>query len=538
MDGRTASCISAFTATNRALPTEPDLFDFWARASDCSPTKFAPQSPIALRDQLRDGARLRVLKGQLRGTGGGGGFLTSPVPHTMSRTETSMRTPRRDSRPHSVQDETPCPPEVSTSDRLFMGHSKLAMRRQQRTNSFAPPASTPGIPTLDHLISTTFEREGNTIWSRFDIQTPLSAAKQDPKANRVPTTPANSTLSYQETVVTSPVSSEQPAQNVPFNTPVDGPTGGDMMPFSFADLYNFGLVQGGVLDLDALKGLNELDSELDGPWANHYPCDNETIDRTAFPVRTPTLESCFSSSTSSLVSDCSVPNSPAPSPNDLVPPLSYTDYTPLSSPLLTHQSPPDVPTHCHHPQGPSVWQPGDNLYHPPSASSPVIPYRTRKRRRSLENNCRGQDDGGEYIPGMVSPVRSGKRRAVIPEDRLGLGPKPTKAGMPPPDQANDPHLRVREGVPLDGSSHRTDDRTTLPPAVINNNEVSGEPDVRKTIIRALYSTSVDTQPNTRGRPAKRYLCLFKGCERTFPRRNAIEHHIQTHLEDKPFVCHW
>jgi hypothetical protein len=34
----------------------------------------------------------------------------------------------------------------------------------------------------------------------------------------------------------------------------------------------------------------------------------------------------------------------------------------------------------------------------------------------------------------------------------------------------------------------------------------------------------------------RYKCLVTGCERAFPRRSAIVNHIQTHLEDKPFVC--
>ncbi|KPV75766.1 uncharacterized protein RHOBADRAFT_14078, partial [Rhodotorula graminis WP1] len=31
-------------------------------------------------------------------------------------------------------------------------------------------------------------------------------------------------------------------------------------------------------------------------------------------------------------------------------------------------------------------------------------------------------------------------------------------------------------------------------------------------------------------------CLIEGCGRAFPRKSAIESHIQTHLEDKPFVC--
>ncbi|ORX35310.1 hypothetical protein BD324DRAFT_582435 [Kockovaella imperatae] len=35
---------------------------------------------------------------------------------------------------------------------------------------------------------------------------------------------------------------------------------------------------------------------------------------------------------------------------------------------------------------------------------------------------------------------------------------------------------------------------------------------------------------------KRFKCLIEGCERHFPRKSAIHSHIQTHLEDKPYLC--
>lgn len=39
-----------------------------------------------------------------------------------------------------------------------------------------------------------------------------------------------------------------------------------------------------------------------------------------------------------------------------------------------------------------------------------------------------------------------------------------------------------------------------------------------------------------GGPVKRYRCNIDQCQRVFPRKSAIHSHIQTHLEDKPFVC--
>ncbi|KAK9899521.1 hypothetical protein P389DRAFT_139619 [Cystobasidium minutum MCA 4210] len=33
-----------------------------------------------------------------------------------------------------------------------------------------------------------------------------------------------------------------------------------------------------------------------------------------------------------------------------------------------------------------------------------------------------------------------------------------------------------------------------------------------------------------------YVCSIPGCEKEFPRKSAVESHIQTHLEDKPFAC--
>lgn len=55
------------------------------------------------------------------------------------------------------------------------------------------------------------------------------------------------------------------------------------------------------------------------------------------------------------------------------------------------------------------------------------------------------------------------------------------------------------------------------------------------VIDRLFVTYVaNAGPGTQ--PVKRFKCLIEGCEREFPRKSAIKSHIQTHLDDKPFVC--
>lgn len=60
--------------------------------------------------------------------------------------------------------------------------------------------------------------------------------------------------------------------------------------------------------------------------------------------------------------------------------------------------------------------------------------------------------------------------------------------------------------------------------------------VPKDVIESLYSAIPGHTDKNGEKVGKRYVCLIEGCERTFPRKSAIESHIQTHLEDKPFVC--
>ncbi|BGP22771.1 microtubule-associated protein [Rhodotorula toruloides] len=60
--------------------------------------------------------------------------------------------------------------------------------------------------------------------------------------------------------------------------------------------------------------------------------------------------------------------------------------------------------------------------------------------------------------------------------------------------------------------------------------------VPREVIQSLYAAVPAHTAADGTKVSKRYGCLIEGCGRSFPRKSAIESHIQTHLEDKPFVC--
>ncbi|WVQ93637.1 hypothetical protein IAU59_000713 [Kwoniella sp. CBS 9459] len=58
----------------------------------------------------------------------------------------------------------------------------------------------------------------------------------------------------------------------------------------------------------------------------------------------------------------------------------------------------------------------------------------------------------------------------------------------------------------------------------------------RAFLEKLYTTFLTLDGSMTGQPVKRFKCLIEGCERHFPRKSAIHSHIQTHLEDKPYIC--
>ncbi|WVW82055.1 hypothetical protein I302_104060 [Kwoniella bestiolae CBS 10118] len=65
---------------------------------------------------------------------------------------------------------------------------------------------------------------------------------------------------------------------------------------------------------------------------------------------------------------------------------------------------------------------------------------------------------------------------------------------------------------------------------------NGPAGLPRAFLEKLYTTFLTLDGSVTGQPVKRFKCLIEGCERHFPRKSAIHSHIQTHLEDKPYVC--
>jgi hypothetical protein len=59
--------------------------------------------------------------------------------------------------------------------------------------------------------------------------------------------------------------------------------------------------------------------------------------------------------------------------------------------------------------------------------------------------------------------------------------------------------------------------------------------VPKAVLETLYDCFL-IQDESSATQLKRYRCNIDDCGREFPRKSAIHSHIQTHLEDKPFMC--
>ncbi|KAJ9125230.1 hypothetical protein QFC22_000185 [Naganishia vaughanmartiniae] len=58
----------------------------------------------------------------------------------------------------------------------------------------------------------------------------------------------------------------------------------------------------------------------------------------------------------------------------------------------------------------------------------------------------------------------------------------------------------------------------------------------KEFLESCYSPLMVVGEGPESVPCKRYRCNIDNCGRIFPRKSAIHSHVQTHLEDKPFVC--
>ena len=344
---------------------------------------------------------------------------------------------------------------------------------------------------------------------------------------------------------------------VPFNTPAaPGHTPNpNQMPFSFSELMDLGL---GVLDLGQEEAMKadygqtmpmSFESFL-APPLMAFPPQSEIDFSLLTSLPTPGLvnSSVLSSPASSAWSGASPLLSPA------APSITLENYAfPLDS-LLMPQSPfvnspiPSSPCSSAAPYSP-MFSPGADFsflnhdpYAPPGSVETVRASRPLNRKRSRldfeaaesEAELEG-DDGSEYGDGADSDYRPaqfgvppdmqpGKKlrtvSAPLAGPRLKPGPKPratsSKAGGPTQSASSGDFDLNQYLTSGDEQSESEENKNSVP----------------KVVIQSMYSLL----PGGNKTNSKRYLCLIEGCQRTFPRKSAIESHIQTHLEDKPYIC--
>lgn len=202
----------------------------------------------------------------------------------------------------------------------------------------------------------------------------------------------------------------------------------------------------------------------------------------------------------------------------------------------------------------------DALFQP--MQLPIPPPSTTAGKRSRE----AHDDshyGSPLSPGSEDQrpkrLRSVASAPCLPSRRLKPGPKPKAHKTPEQEHQSvfnatlsPPVPQIHRGASPFSSPLLSDDDAEFP-ALDANGQIAttstityvpgppalpGQPrsSVPREVIQSLYS-HIPTHVTSSGvKVPKRYACLIEGCDRSFPRKSAIESHIQTHLEDKPFIC--
>lgn len=218
-------------------------------------------------------------------------------------------------------------------------------------------------------------------------------------------------------------------------------------------------------------------------------------------------------------------------------------------------------------QGPSApYQQMPSSSNPSIAASPDTPRKRKLYPRVGLNRLR---------PGPKPKVKSSPRKGKgVSSSEPGSSPLGSENPMPSLDLANSSLAQINEyDQPQDEDDEsvkaepksltfgpdlatvamqRTLSGTILPPGAqpqlviqpprsqvgaaapgADPNNVAGLP---RQFLEKLYTTFLTLDGSMTGQPVKRFKCLIEGCERHFPRKSAIHSHIQTHLEDKPFMC--
>jgi hypothetical protein len=100
--------------------------------------------------------------------------------------------------------------------------------------------------------------------------------------------------------------------------------------------------------------------------------------------------------------------------------------------------------------------------------------------------------------------------------------------------------RVESSLMAAGTTRRSTspllEVTVAPPVVTRHHPYERTSSLSKEFLESCYTCFMMVEDGAGTAPCKRYRCNIDECGRIFPRKSAIHSHVQTHLEDKPYVC--
>ncbi|WWC86008.1 uncharacterized protein L201_000879 [Kwoniella dendrophila CBS 6074] len=117
-----------------------------------------------------------------------------------------------------------------------------------------------------------------------------------------------------------------------------------------------------------------------------------------------------------------------------------------------------------------------------------------------------------------------------------LGSNPNLVNLPLMQLPGQPQLVIQPPRTSSLSGPSTSSSSGCNGNAASSSQENGPAGLPRAFLEKLYTTFLTLDGSVTGQPVKRFKCLIEGCERHFPRKSAIHSHIQTHLEDKPYVC--
>lgn len=143
-------------------------------------------------------------------------------------------------------------------------------------------------------------------------------------------------------------------------------------------------------------------------------------------------------------------------------------------------------------------------------------------------------------PAVGKRLRPGPRPKQKRQDeslQVGMDHSTESLGRQCPLESVD---RVEYSLTADGTTRRSAspllEVTAAPPIVTRHHPYERVSSLTKEFLESCYTCFMTVEDGEGAAPCKRYRCNIDDCGRIFPRKSAIHSHVQTHLEDKPYVC--